>query len=140
MKAFLGVDDKSMGEVLKVHRKANRMTQQKVAEYLGIHRSTYAKYETGRKPEIDVVLKLSVLYRISIDDFMKSFFKETESELSPVAVLASPDMIESVVEVTRDERRLLMLYRDCIRKSEIMKAAEEVFQQDKDILEEIQSF
>ncbi len=140
MKIFLGIDDTSIGSVLRVYRKTNNMTQRKVAEYLGIDRSTYAKYETTRKPEIDVILKLSVLYGISLDDFMRNFFSETESETSPIAVVASSESFESNVEITKDERRLLLIYRDSIRKSEIIKAAEEIYRQDKDILEEMQNF
>ncbi len=140
MKVFLGIDDTSIGSVLRVYRKTNKMTQHKVAEYLGIDRSTYAKYETVRKPEIDVILKLSVLYKISLDDFMKSFFKDVDTDVSPVAVISSPEMSESTVEITRDEKRLLSIYRDCIRKSEVMKAVEAIYLQDKDIIEEMQSF
>ncbi|MBQ8016164.1 MAG: helix-turn-helix transcriptional regulator [Clostridia bacterium] len=137
MKVFLGADDASIGAVLRVYRKTNNLTQRKVAEYLDIDRSTYAKYETGRKPEIDVIMRLSVLYKTSLDDFMKSFFAEANDEVSSVAAVASPETSEeTTVEITKDEYRLLSFYRACIRKYEAMKAVEEIYKQDKDIIDE----
>ncbi len=122
-----------------MYRKANKITQKRVAEYLGIHRSTYAKYETMRKPEIDVVLKLSVLYNISLDEFMGSFFSEDESphKITATAVFSAPEEKESL-EVSLLEKRLVMLYRNSIRKTEIMKTAEDIFNKDNEMIKEIE--
>ncbi len=136
MRTFLEVDDKTFGDVLKIYRKTNKMTQKKVAEYLGIDRSTYAKYETMRKPEIDVVLKLSVLYRISLDDFMSSFFVESP-EPSAVVAVSAPEGEETLLEVTPSEKRLLMLFRNSVRKAEIIKKAEEIYYKDNELIKEV---
>ncbi len=136
MRTFLEVDDKTFGDVLKIYRKTNKLTQKKVAEYLGIDRSTYAKYETMRKPEIDVVLKLSALYRISLDDFMSSFFVET-SEPSAVVAVSAPEGEETLLEVTPSEKRLLMLFRNSVRKAEIIKKAEEIYYKDNELIKEV---
>lgn len=136
MRTFLEVDDKTFGDVLKIYRKTNKMTQKKVAEYLGVDRSTYAKYETMRKPEIDVVLKLSVLYRVSLDDFMSSFFVET-SEPSAVVAVSAPEGEETLLEVTPSEKRLIMLFRNSVRKAEIIKKAEEIYYKDNELIKEV---
>ena len=68
VKAFEGIDAKKLGTVMKAYRKSMHLTQQKVADYIGIDRTTYSKYETGRKPEIDTIMKLSVLYDVPLDD------------------------------------------------------------------------
>ena len=48
-------------------RKERRMTQQQVAEHLGIDRSTYAYYESGRsKLNIDVLINLSEFYEVNL--------------------------------------------------------------------------
>ncbi len=139
MREYLEADEKAFGQVLKIYRKTNNMTQKRVAEYLGIDRSTYAKYETMRKPEIDVVLKLSALYNISLDEFMGSFFSEAESprRITSTAVFSSPEQKETL-EVSLLERRLVLLYRNSIRKAEIMKAAEAIFNADNDLIKEIE--
>lgn len=50
---------------LKIIRKQNGLTQQQVADALGITRSAYCSYETGRRSiDFDVVGKLSKFYHI----------------------------------------------------------------------------
>ena len=51
------------GEILKLLREANHFTQENVADYLGIKRSTYSNYETGdREAPWSVLEKLANLY------------------------------------------------------------------------------
>lgn len=46
----------TVGSNLKILREANRLTQEKVAEFLHIKRSAYANYETGeREAPLDVL-------------------------------------------------------------------------------------
>lgn len=54
---------------LKKFRYVNEMTQQEVADKLGIDRTTYSKYEGGRaNPQFDNVLKLASIFGISVSD------------------------------------------------------------------------
>ena len=76
MKKFLGIAEEKLGEVMKRYRMEHNYTQKKVADYLGIDRTTYTKYETVRKPEIDVIMKLAALYDISVDEFLAEFFDD----------------------------------------------------------------
>ncbi len=134
MKKFSMLDDKAVGDILKIYRKSNRMTQQRVADYLGIARSTYAKYETMRMPELDVVIKLSVLYNTSLDDFLSPFLGETNA----VTYANSDDNSSETQTVTKAEKQLLDFYRGSIRKSEILKAAEDIFNADIEIVNDVQ--
>lgn len=53
------------GKKLKIIRKQNGLTQQQVADALGITRSAYCSYETGRRSiDFDVVGKLGKFYHI----------------------------------------------------------------------------
>lgn len=134
MKKFSLHDEKAVSKILKIYRMSNRMTQQRVADYLGIARSTYAKYETVRMPELDVIIKLSVLYSTSMDDFLAPLFT---SETSGTAFAKAPDSGEETVAVTNTERMLLEYYRGSVRKAEILKAAEEIFNADIEIINDI---
>ena len=49
MKVFVGISEKKLGEILKKYRTEYGYTQKKLADYLGIDRTTYTKYETVRK-------------------------------------------------------------------------------------------
>ncbi len=126
------IDEKAVGNILKIYRKSNRMTQQRVAEYLGVSRSAYSKYETMRMPELDVIIKLSVLYGISLDDFLSPCFTQE----SGIVSANSPDSEELQV-VTDAEKRLLEYYRGCVRKADILKAAEEIYNSDIEIISDI---
>ncbi len=56
---------------LKIIRNQNKLTQQQVADVLGISRSAYCGYETGRRsPDIDTLVKLSDFYGISVEKFV----------------------------------------------------------------------
>lgn len=135
MKKLLPVTDEAVGNILKIYRKSNRMTQQRVADYLKISRSAYAKYETMRIPELGVIIKLCALYNTSLDDFLSPFLKE---ETSSVAAASSPESGDEMQVVTKAEKALLEYYRGSVRKAEILKAAEEIFNADIEIIDEIQ--
>ena len=52
-----------VGYNLKVLREANKLTQEQVADFLGIRRSTYSNYETGeREAPIEVLESAGKLF------------------------------------------------------------------------------
>ena len=55
-----------IGERLKTARKDKRLTQQQVADALGVAKSTYSGYESGfRKPDVLTVQKLAAILEVS---------------------------------------------------------------------------
>ena len=57
-----------LSEQLKIIRKANKFTQQELADAIGIERSTYASYETGRnKPDVILLSKIAKVFDVSSD-------------------------------------------------------------------------
>lgn len=55
-------------DVLRKLRLHYRYSQRELAGYLGIDRSTYAYYESGKtKPPLNTLLVLSDLYKVSLD-------------------------------------------------------------------------
>jgi HTH-type transcriptional regulator immR len=57
-----------LADRLLLLRRAQRWTQEEVAERLGIDRSTYSYYERGRsRPSYENLLKISSLYQVSCD-------------------------------------------------------------------------
>ena len=54
-----------MHDIIRKLRKERGLTQQQVADYLAVDRSTYAYYESGRsKLTIDLVVRLAHFYQI----------------------------------------------------------------------------
>lgn len=55
-------------DILKSIRKDKKLTQQQVADKLGISRVAYTKYENGdNMPTTESILKLAEIYNVSTD-------------------------------------------------------------------------
>jgi transcriptional regulator with XRE-family HTH domain len=64
---------KSLGEALKEHRIRCKMTQEFVAEHLGVSRQAVSKWENGTSdPSTSNLLALAKLYGISAEELLKS--------------------------------------------------------------------
>ena len=135
VKVFLEVTQEKLSEVMRKYRKERKYTQKMLADYLGIDRTTYSKYETVRKPELDVIMKLSVLYNVSIDEFLKDFFEVKDADATPYLSASSPEAKDSSVlyVLDREEKQLLLLYRECVRKNELLEKAREIWVQDAEL-------
>lgn len=63
---------KSLGEALKEHRVRCHMTQEFVAEHLGVSRQAVSKWENGTSdPSTSNLLALAKLYGISAEELLK---------------------------------------------------------------------
>ncbi len=62
---------KSLGETLKEHRTRCQMTQEFVAESLGVSRQAVSKWESGKSdPSTSNLLALSKLYGVSAEELL----------------------------------------------------------------------
>ena len=70
---------RSLGEVLKEHRIRCGMTQEFVAESMGVSRQAVSKWENGpADPSTSNLLKLAKLYGISPEDLIRSIQPEQD--------------------------------------------------------------
>lgn len=77
--------NKVVGRNLKALRDANKFTQERIADYLGINRSTYSNYESGdREAPIEVLEKACDLFGCGLD----MLFSEDEKALKNMLVCA----------------------------------------------------
>jgi transcriptional regulator with XRE-family HTH domain len=87
-------------------------TQQKVADILGIKRSTYGYYEIDICPPISILKKLANMYNVSIDEITGEYPDVRASELKLKA--GEPEGgagMPTLPQLNADENELLMLYR-----------------------------
>lgn len=64
---------KSLGEALKEHRTRCKMTQEFVAEHLGVSRQAVSKWENGTSdPSTSNLLALAKLYEVDTADLLKN--------------------------------------------------------------------
>ena len=63
---------KSLGEVLKSYRTQNKMTQEFVAEAVGVSRQSVSKWEQGiTDPSTSNLFALAKLFQVSVDELLK---------------------------------------------------------------------
>ena len=66
------VINENLGNRLKELRLTHRLTQQEIAEKMGIPKSTYGNYERGeRGVPLSQLNKLCAIYNVKMDDFVK---------------------------------------------------------------------
>ena len=71
---------RTLGEVLKAHRMRCQMTQEFVAESLGVSRQAVSKWESGTAmPELVKLISLSDIFGVSVDYLVKDYLEEPES-------------------------------------------------------------
>lgn len=82
----------NLGTNLQYLRKLNgNMTQEKLAERMGVSRQTVSKWETGEVvPEVDKLLELSKLFSCTIDALLKEDMVPHEDYYSPVSIVTVP--------------------------------------------------
>lgn len=102
---------------LKIIRIQNEFTQQQIADVLGISRSAYCGYETGRRsPDIDALIKLADFYGITVDKFfekcqVKYVYNDEFLDEQPEA--------RYMAQLTKEERDLIINLR--ISSEEVKK-------------------
>ena len=101
----------TLGESLKTIRKRFNMTQDEVAVFLGVSRSGYTYYETGKsEPSIDTLKKLATIYDITVDEILSMQNKKVMGRK-----IAEDDIAASgadpIMFMKKDEKSLVMAYR-----------------------------
>lgn len=92
-------------EQLKKARLNMNYTQQEVADLMGITKSTYCGYETGkRQPDVAKIKQLATILNTSGDILLETGFEDITSELIP-------QKFNNFVLTKKDEIELLADYR-----------------------------
>lgn len=102
-----------LSEQLKIIRKANKFTQQGLADAIGIERSTYASYETGRnKPDVILLSKIAKVFGVSSDFILEI---DTTVPLNvediPVQYNKKKSGNKLVSTLSKEEKSVLAKYR-----------------------------
>lgn len=81
-----------LGKNLQYLRKLHgNMTQERLAERMGVSRQTVSKWETGDVcPELEKLIELSNLFSCSVDAILKENMEPQEDYYSPVSIVKVP--------------------------------------------------
>lgn len=123
--------------LLKKLRKENGLTQQQVADFLHLDRSTYAYYESGRtKINIDILLRLARFFQVSLALLVGEEIPEA-TVLSDGSISADAAIINESIsrfsQLTREEQYLVILYRSgsTAQRKALLSAANEMTEPEK---------
>lgn len=100
-------------ERLKAARNECKLTQQQIADLLGIDRSTYAYYELGvSAPPLESLFVLASVYNTSVEWFF-GCEKSGATFCAPENALQRMQAIKelNMTELSGDERQIVALYR-----------------------------
>ena len=103
-------------KLLKTLRRENGLTQQQVADYLHLDRSSYAYYESGRtKINIDILMRLAKFFQISLamlvgEELPAQQLESGTPEENLETVLVNQS-VSRFTQLSRDEQYLVILYR-----------------------------
>ena len=88
------MDQIKIGQFLKRLRTEKSLTQEKLAELIGVSNRSVSRWENGNTmPDFDLLIELSKFYDVSIDEIMdgkrkdEKMDKQTEETLYKVACL-----------------------------------------------------
>ena len=101
-----------LSEQLKIIRRANKFTQQGLADAIGIERSTYASYETGRnKPDVILLSKIAKVFNVS-SDFILEIDTTVPLNVEDVPVQYKKKSDNKLVStLSKEEKSVLAKYR-----------------------------
>lgn len=72
----------NLGEKIKAARKAQKITQQAMADRLGVHRSTVANYEIERRrPSLDELKEIAKILHVDVNYLLEGEEVRPEDEL-----------------------------------------------------------
>ena len=101
-----------LSEQLKIIRKANKFTQQGLADAIGIERSTYASSETGRnKPDVNLLSRIAKVFDVS-SDFILEIDTTVPLNLEDISVQYKKKSGNKLVStLSKEEKNVLAKYR-----------------------------
>ena len=123
----------TIAESLKKIRKQYKLNQEDIAKLIGVSRSGYAYYETGKTlPSIEVLEKLSAVYKTSIDVIVGNEVT-MHSGMADRSFVAEGNK-DPLMYMQKDEQTLVMVYRllDEKGKEAFMKMAEQMLEDKND--------
>ena len=114
----------TFSEFLKRIRNTAGYTQKNIADLLGVDRSTYSYYETGKtEPNIRQLKKIAALYNLRLDDLINCRFAPIDN----VQMQTNEPQEQALVNANRfrllstEEQCVLMMYRAAADKKDFME-------------------
>lgn len=113
----------NLAENLKKIRKENGLSQEQLAESLGVSRQSVSKWESNQAyPEMDKVLQIAKMFNLNVDDLLNQDIKEVNNDKQfKIAINRSIDDFLSYITKTIDmfssmkwKSRIKCIFEQCV--------------------------
>ena len=105
-------------------RRASGMSQEELAEKLGVSRQAVSKWESGAtQPELPKLIELSKIYQVSVDALLSLEHAKEPQDSSPAAEGASQDAAEDTAAAKPDFRAFCAQHKKSIGGAAVALAA-----------------
>ncbi len=118
---------------LKKYRKLSGFRQDDIAKVIGLDRSAYAYYESGKtEPSIENLKKIAKMLDVDMNtllgfDVPPTILAVRAKEGNPYS--ATKDLVDDDVgKCTPEERYIIACYRACENKDDIVKAVSKIYE------------
>lgn len=99
----------NVGEKIRACRKARKMTQEQLAEYLNISSQAVSKWETGLSaPDIDMLPRLAVFFGVTVDELLDFDRHRIDREVD--------DLVTESVPLRCERSKAEAFYRKALEK------------------------
>ena len=97
------MNQKKMGAFIKTLRKENNLTQEQLAEALGVSNRTISRWETGNNiPDLDMLIILADYFDIEIKELIEG------ERLKEKEIFTEPKTIKAVADFSKDREKNLI--------------------------------
>lgn len=99
----------SIAKVITAKRKEKGITQDKLAEYIGVSKASVSKWETAQSyPDITLLPQLASYFNISIDELIGYFPQMTKEDIKKTYHRLAEDFSRKPFDVVLDECRVII--------------------------------
>lgn len=121
-----------LGDRLRRIRRENKLTQQNIADVLGVDRTTYTVYESGLvTPSSSTLVKLSQIYNVTIGYLIGVEENHPELRRDPEKPIDEKILGSDPISLLKKEEKELLLYYRVLSAEEKAKLIEELKTQAK---------
>lgn len=97
------MNQKKMGAFIKTLRKENNLTQEQLAEALGVSNRTISRWETGNNiPDLDMLIILADYFEVEIKELIEG------ERLKEKEIFTEPKTIKAVADFSKDREKNLI--------------------------------
>ncbi len=108
-KNYMEESNMNIGDKIKELRKANKLTQEQLGEYLNVSSQAVSKWETGSSsPDIEMLPRIASFFGITIDELMDFDRQRIMDEVD--------ELVAESVPLRKDPAKAEAFYREALKK------------------------